>query len=124
MADSAAGNSNSTAVRTELNGTEGKVVLAGEIDHGVAPQLDAAMAELIESGAKRLVVDFANLSFFDSACLSALVRAHSAVQERGGEVKLVNVDRFAHRILQIAGLLPLFDITMADGADSAGSSGS
>ncbi|PXY21239.1 STAS domain-containing protein [Prauserella muralis] len=101
-------------VRTELAGTRGLVALSGEIDHDVAPQLAAALDELIEGGAQGLVVDFTHLSFFDSACISALVRAHEAVSQRGGTIRLVNVDRFARRVLQIAGLLPLFEVEPAD----------
>lgn len=97
-------------VRAELVNNEGRVTLIGEIDHGVAPELDEALKKLLSEGADRLVVDFARLSFFDSACISALVRAYSAMSERGGTVTLVNVDRFAYRVLEIAGLLPLFDI--------------
>lgn len=97
-------------VHAQILSSEGRVTLAGEIDHGVAPELDAALERVLASGADRLVIDFAELSFFDSACIGALVRAHATVAERGGSVTLVNVDRFAHRVLQIAGLLPLFEI--------------
>lgn len=100
----------SPTVRAELVSDEGRITLSGEIDHGVAPQLDSALERLLSGGAQRLVVDFARLSFFDSACISALVRAHAAITDRGGTMKLVNVDQFAHRVLQIAGLLPLFEI--------------
>ncbi|MEU3273512.1 STAS domain-containing protein [Saccharomonospora sp. NPDC006951] len=97
-------------VRTDLTDGIGRVTLSGDIDHGVAPLLTAALDELISSGARTLVVDFARLSFFDSACISALVRAHSSVTENGGTVRLVNVNRFAIRVLEISGLVPLFDI--------------
>ncbi|NIJ10660.1 anti-anti-sigma factor [Saccharomonospora amisosensis] len=100
-------------VRAELVSDEGRITLAGEVDHGIAPQLDDALERLLSGGARRLVVDFARLSFFDSACISALVRAHAAITDRGGTMRLVNVDRFAHRVLQIAGLLPLFEIEQA-----------
>lgn len=100
-----------TVVRAELvSDNEGRVSLTGEVDHSIAPELDAALEKLFTAGARRLVVDFARLSFFDSACISALVRAHRTVNERGGVVRLVNVDRFAYRVLQIAGLVPLFEI--------------
>ncbi|MEU6645648.1 STAS domain-containing protein [Saccharomonospora sp. NPDC046836] len=105
-------------VHAELvSDAEGHIALNGEIDHGVAPQLDAALDALFSAGAGSLVIDFARLSFFDSACISALIRAHATVTQRGGTVRLVNVDRFAHRVLQIAGLLPLFDIQRATSRD-------
>ncbi|MER7116576.1 STAS domain-containing protein [Saccharomonospora azurea] len=100
-----------STVHVELvSNEEGRITLVGEIDHGMAPQLDDALDRLLAEGADRFVVDFARLSFFDSACISALVRAHARVTENGGTVKLVNVDQYAYRVLQIAGLLPLFDL--------------
>ncbi|MBK1785602.1 STAS domain-containing protein [Prauserella cavernicola] len=115
--DEPTGATTTTVVHAELvSDGEGHIALSGEIDHGVAPQLEAALDSLFSAGAGRLVVDFARLSFFDSACISALVRAHTTVTERGGSVKLVNVDRFAYRVLQIAGLVPLFEIERASDA--------
>jgi anti-anti-sigma factor len=114
-------NGTGPTVHAELISDEGRITLCGNIDHGVTPELDDALERLLSRGAHRLVVDFARLSFFDSACISALIRAHSAVAERGGTVKLVNVDRFAHRVLQIAGLLPLFDIEPAGRATGSAS---
>ncbi|WP_197318649.1 STAS domain-containing protein [Saccharomonospora sp. NB11] len=104
-----------STVHVELvSNDEGRITLVGEIDHGLAPQLDDALDRLLAEGADRFVVDFSRLSFFDSACISALVRAHARVTEHGGTVKLVHVDQYAHRVLQIAGLLPLFDIELDD----------
>ncbi|WP_028661597.1 STAS domain-containing protein [Saccharomonospora saliphila] len=104
---------NHSTVQTELINTEGRVTLSGEIDHGVAPQLDDALERLLARGADRLVVNFAHLSFFDSACISALVRAHERMSERGGTITLLHVDQHAYRVLQISGLLPLFEIVPA-----------
>ena len=99
-----------STVHAELVRNEGFVTLCGEIDHSVTPQLDDALTQLLAEKVDRLVVDFARLSFFDSACIGALVRAHASVTERGETVKLLNVDQYAYRVLQIAGLLPFFDI--------------
>ncbi|WP_298182099.1 STAS domain-containing protein [Saccharomonospora sp.] len=103
-------NSGHSTVHAKLVNDEGFVTLCGELDHNVVPQLDDALARLLSEGVDRLVVDFARLSFFDSACIGALVRAHASATERGGTVKLVNVDQYAYRVLQIAGLLPLFEV--------------
>ncbi|WP_007025842.1 STAS domain-containing protein [Saccharomonospora iraqiensis] len=98
-------------VRAELVEAEGRVTLSGEIDYGAAPRVDDALHRLLSDGARHLVIDLGELSFFDSACLGALVRAHAGTAERGGTVRLVNVDRHAYRVLQISGLIPLFDIS-------------
>ncbi|NIH78872.1 STAS domain-containing protein [Amycolatopsis viridis] len=99
-----------SVVRTEISGDTGRVLLLGEIDHGAVDQLDQAVEELLGSGVVHLVLDFAGLNFFDSACISALIRAKTRAEERGGTVKLANVDRYARRILDITGLLGSFTI--------------
>ncbi|HEX3788979.1 MAG TPA: STAS domain-containing protein [Pseudonocardiaceae bacterium] len=93
-----------------MTGQTGRIVLRGEIDHDVADQLDEAVRTLLDTGARRLVVDFADLSFFDSACIGALVRAHDQTQQCGGELALVNVDRYARRVLDLTGLLSVFTV--------------
>ncbi|GHF21925.1 hypothetical protein GCM10017786_65090 [Amycolatopsis deserti] len=108
--EGATSSATASVVRTEASGDSGRVLLLGEIDHGAVDQLDQAVEKLLESGAIHLVLDFAGLNFFDSACISALIRAKTSAEERGGTVKLANVDRYARRILDITGLLGSFTI--------------
>jgi anti-anti-sigma factor len=100
--------SNAYTVRSDA--TAGRIKLFGEIDHAAVDQFDQAVQELLDDGVERLVVDFDDLSFFDSACLSALVRARSQAEERGGTITLTNVDRYARRILDLTGLSVAFAI--------------
>lgn len=86
----------------------GRIRLLGEIDHSAVQQLDQAVTDVLDQGVDRLVVDFAELSFFDSACISALVRARSQAEARGGTITLANVNRYARRILDLTGLSPVF----------------
>lgn len=96
------------AVKVEAGGETGRIRLLGEIDHTAVEQLDQAVADLLDQGAQRLLVDFADLSFFDSACISALVRARAKAEERGGTITLTNVNKYARRILDLTGLTPVF----------------
>ncbi|WP_243770314.1 STAS domain-containing protein [Amycolatopsis acidicola] len=97
-----------SAVTVESSGRTGRIKLLGEIDHSAVQQLDQAVLELLDGGSEKLEFDFADLSFFDSACISALVRAHSRAHERGGEITLVNVNPYARRILDLTGLADVF----------------
>ncbi|WP_236792940.1 STAS domain-containing protein [Amycolatopsis sp. GM8] len=97
-------------VRTELSGDVGRIRLFGEIDHTAVEQLDRAVSELLDKGVATLVVDFADLSFFDSACISALVRARGFAEDRGTGITLANVNRYARRILDLTGLSAAFQI--------------
>ncbi|NKQ52083.1 STAS domain-containing protein [Amycolatopsis sp. K13G38] len=96
------------AVKVEAGGETGRIRLLGEIDHTAVQQLDRAVSDLLDQGVQRLVVDFADLSFFDSACISALVRARTMAEERGGTITLANVNKYARRILDLTGLSAVF----------------
>jgi anti-anti-sigma factor len=106
-------------VRTVVAGGTARVLLLGEIDHGAVDQLDEVVRRLLDSGVVRLVMDFENLAFFDSACISALVRARAQAEERGGTVTLANVGRYARRILDLTGLLATFTIEDDDRSGAA-----
>jgi anti-anti-sigma factor len=101
-------------VKVELADDTGRVKLVGEIDHTAVEQLDRAVSDLLDKGVSRLVVDFEDLSFFDSACISALVRARTLAEERDSSITLVNVNRYARRILDLTGLSTAFTIEAKD----------
>jgi anti-sigma B factor antagonist len=52
------------------------VLLEGELDLVSAPQLKAALTELVRAGTGRMVLDFSNVAFMDSTGLSVLVGVH------------------------------------------------
>ncbi|AUS80524.1 anti-sigma factor antagonist [Actinoalloteichus sp. AHMU CJ021] len=92
----------------------GFIRLSGEVDHYSAPQLDTVVDQLLASGATGFTLDFAEVTFLDSACLSSLVRARRLVQPRGGEVVLAAMNRHASRVMRITGLHTIF--RFVDGA--------
>jgi stage II sporulation protein AA (anti-sigma F factor antagonist) len=102
--------SSANTVQTDATAGAGRIKLVGEIDHAAVERFDQAVRDLLDDGADRIVVDFDDLSFFDSACLSALVRARTQAEEHGGTITLTNVDRFARRILDLTGLSVAFAI--------------
>lgn len=106
-----------TPVRAEVRDGTGRLRLSGEVDHTSVEQLDQAVADLLGEGVHELVVDFGELSFFDSACISALVRARAHAEERGIGMTLVDVDRYARRILDLTGLSSAFDIVPKQNED-------
>ncbi|MFB9431486.1 STAS domain-containing protein [Streptoalloteichus tenebrarius] len=95
---------------SRVEGARGVIVLHGEIDHASVGELDTHVKKVLEAGVTEVVVSFGSVTFFDSACLAALVRAREAVVERGGRVVLSDVNRYALRILELTGLDAVFTI--------------
>jgi anti-sigma B factor antagonist len=87
------------------------VVIRGELDLATAPDLDAALMELLDAG-QDVVVDLRELEFMDSTGLRALVAAHTRAD--GGEQTFVIVRPLPggpiERILAIAGVESVLEL--------------
>jgi anti-sigma B factor antagonist len=101
--------------------------VGGEVDVYTAPRLRERLAELIESGARNVVVDLARVDFLDSTGLGVLVGAHKRLRPVGGTFSLVCAKESLLKVFRITALdqiIPLHDSveaatgTRADGAGS------
>lgn len=75
---------------------------------GATPLADKVRSAL-EEGHDRLVLDLGHVRYVDSAGLGELVQAFSAVRNRGGAVKLLNVTARLNDLLVLTKLLTVFD---------------
>ena len=83
---------------------------AARVDIEVAPQFRTALLQLIEQGARSVVVDMSQVNFIDSSGLGALVSALKALKtkERNGDIKLANVQPPVSALLEIIRLQRVF----------------
>jgi anti-sigma B factor antagonist len=74
----------------------------------------AQLRELIRNelarGHKRLLLNLADVTYIDSSGIGELVSAFTAVSNQGGQLKLLNLTRKVHDLLQITKLLTVFDV--------------
>jgi anti-sigma B factor antagonist len=85
------------------------IVATGELDVQSLPDLRARLAEAVDGGATRLVVDLAQVSFIDSLSLSALVGTHRKLGD-SGRLAIVAVHDYVKLILQASGLEQVLDV--------------
>jgi anti-sigma B factor antagonist len=86
----------------------GRVAVAGEVDVATAPQLREALLEVIDSGARSLRLDVADVAFIDSAGLGVLIGVLKRVREADGTIELVNLQPAPRKVVEITGLDELF----------------
>ena len=84
------------------------VCVAGEIDMETAPQVTDAVRAAVAAGPREVQVDMAAVTFLDSSGIHMLLRARREAAECGVALRVVKAHRSVVRVLQITGLLSLF----------------
>jgi len=86
------------------------VAVRGEIDLFTAPELKSALADAIEEGRSRIVVDLSETTFLDSTALGVLIGAVKRLRSREGRLTIVNTDDNIAKTFEITGLDQIFTI--------------
>ncbi len=87
----------------ERDGEVVTVVIAGEVDLSVSPQLSEVIAEVAES-APQVRLDFERCTFVDSSGIQVVVGAARRCRDNGGELSVVNDRGDVARVFEISGL--------------------
>jgi anti-sigma B factor antagonist len=85
------------------------VIATGEVDVNVVPELRARLAEALETGGGRIVVDLSEVTFIDSLSLSAIIGARRKL-EPPGRLAVVAVHDYIRLILEATGLEQILDV--------------
>jgi anti-sigma B factor antagonist len=72
--------------------------------------LRTTVRELIERGHRKILLNLADVDYIDSSGIGELVSAYTAVRTASGEMKLLQLTRRVHDILQITRLVTVFDV--------------
>ena len=98
-------------IKTEELGDGAYVIsLAGEVDLYTAPEFKQQLLEVINQGARNVVVDFSDTTFIDSTTLGVLVGGVKRLRTNDGQLSLVCSDRNITKIFEITGLDRVFTI--------------
>jgi len=73
--------------------------------------------DLIANRQKLILLNFGDVPYIDSSGIGELVTAFTTVRKQGGELKLLNLTRKVHDVLQITKLYSVFDVK--DNEDAA-----
>lgn len=66
--------------------------------------------KLLDGGDRKFLLNLADVDYIDSSGLGELVTAFTAVRNYQGQLKLLNLTRRVHDLLQITKLLTVFDV--------------
>ena len=65
---------------------------------------------LLDEQRMKLLIDLGDVDYIDSAGIGEMVTAYTAVKNRGGELKLLNLTKKVKDLLQITKLYTVFDV--------------
>lgn len=66
--------------------------------------------ELVDKGNRKIVLNLGEVQYVDSSGLGELVKTHTTVHNRSGQLRLVNLNKRIHDLLQMTRLAAVFDI--------------
>lgn len=95
--------------------------LSGRITLGEGSvQLRDAIRDLIGKGQKNILLNLGEVNYIDSSGLGELVSAYTTARNQDAKLKLLNLTKKVHDLLQLTKLYTVFD-TYDDEASAVGS---
>jgi anti-sigma B factor antagonist len=87
------------------------VDLSGRIALGEGSALlRKTVRELLDSGHTRILLNLGDVNYIDSSGIGELVSGFTAVRNRSGELKLLNLTKKVNDLLQLTKLFTVFDV--------------
>ena len=87
------------------------VDLSGRITLGEGSVvLRDTIRDLVSKGRNKILLNLGDVTYIDSSGIGELVSAYTTVRNQGGELKLLNLTKKVHDLLQITKLYTVFDI--------------
>ena len=87
------------------------VDLSGRIALGDGSALlRKTVRDLLEGGQTRILLNLGDVNYIDSSGIGELVSGFTAVRNRSGELKLLNLTKKVNDLLQLTKLFTVFDV--------------
>jgi anti-sigma B factor antagonist len=87
------------------------VDLSGRITLGEGSVvLRDTVRDLLTKGNKKILLNLGQVNYIDSSGIGELVSAFTTVRNQGGDLKLLNLTKKVHDLLQITKLYTVFDV--------------
>lgn len=87
------------------------VDLSGRISLGEGSALlRRTVRDLLDHGQTRILLNLGDVNYIDSSGIGELVSGFTAVRNRSGELKLLNLTKKVHDLLQLTKLFTVFDV--------------
>lgn len=87
------------------------VDMSGRITLGEgSSSLRETVRDLLSKGQKKILLNLGDVSYIDSSGIGELVSSFTSVSNQGGQLKLLNLQKKVHDLLQITKLYTVFEV--------------
>lgn len=97
-------------VTINVSGEVNIVRIGGNLDTESFPEAQAQVTQLIEQGARKILVDLKELVYISSAGLRVLLIAAKKLKEQGGELRISNLNDIVKEVFEISGFSKIFNV--------------
>ncbi|MCR9217274.1 MAG: STAS domain-containing protein [Phycisphaerales bacterium] len=98
-------------VRKEDGITQVEFVDRNILDEANIQRIGEEISEIIDGDARpKLLISFSNVDHLSSAALGTLITIHNRLKQKGGQLRLANIDPQIYEVFMITKLNKLFDI--------------
>ena len=82
-----------------------------EIDHHTTEKIRRLMDnEITRFMPRKIVFDFSNVSFMDSAGIGLLIGRYKLIKLLGGTAEIININKTISKVLEMSGILKIIPI--------------
>ncbi|MFC1408514.1 STAS domain-containing protein [Streptacidiphilus sp. N1-12] len=92
------------SLTVQRDGARAVAQVSGAMDYDTTGLLEQALADLVQDGARHLVLDMAAVGFCDSSGINALIRTLARVREQQGSLVLAAVTPRVQGVLEMTGV--------------------
>ena len=87
------------------------VDISGRITLGEGSStLRETVRDLVTKGQKKILLNLGDVTYIDSSGIGELVSSYTTVKNQGGQLKLLNLQKKVHDLLQITKLYTVFEV--------------
>jgi anti-sigma B factor antagonist len=101
----------SVQLTSRVNGGVTVIDASGKLTLGEGTSsLRGKIRELVQGGARHIVLNLSDVTYMDSSGLGELIAGHTTLAQAGGEMKLLNLAKRVHDLLKLTKLYTVFEV--------------
>jgi len=96
--------------KIDRNGEEATVHFIGNLSVRDTAKVKSELIQLHDAGIKKLIFDFANLTYLDSSGIGILLHSYAWTKEKQGSIRIIHMSKELRPIFQISNLIDVFNV--------------